>query len=551
MPYKLRKAPKKELYWVITTETGKKHSKLPIPLDKAKAQMRILESALHGGVLGIVGQATSYMVDDYKEAMKSNPNLPPIEELDQFLNPNDLLWMKSVLDTYKTWDNYLTKAKGSLELDFPKNLKEFLIERSAFTDNMLKLKYYLKHISRLLPPISKEKTLVERTAEAYARGELDEMPKPAVKKSEPPKPAAPKKSTYSHPLDAIKKVQLPPVHVPKPGVEGPLAKRILKSLIEKGAPEDRARQNATYLDLVRRGLGRHGGVRVPIGMNIPSDEGEFDIEGEVARSLHPPPPPRAPAPPPILPLRLRDFPPAPPPPPPAPPARAPKRGRQTPDAVGKGKKLHGGATIQQIKSLRKDIHRLFDDAKSGIIIHLDTRTLTKTKQPPGDLFDLLDSAIKYWISPSEYDQIKKTSEYTNLRDLYRTNTIQDTLAFSKALLGVEHLPEFKKIETALAAILTDYNKAADDSDEKIEYYNEFRNMFIDLFIKTTTIGWKKIENHLLGPGIERIEGPDEEEPTYISTKPKERFEFPPGGGPPIKRARGKPKKCRKCGKFKV
>ena len=246
MPYKLRKAPKVELYWVITTETGKKHSKLPIPLDKAKAQMRVLESALHGGVLGIVGKATSYMVDNYKEAMKSNPNLPPIEELDDFLNPNDLLWMKSVLDTYKTWDNYLTKAKGSLELDFPKNLKQFLIERNAFTDNMLKLKYYLKHISRLLPPISKEKTLVERTAEAHARGELDEMPKPAVKKSEPPKPAAPKKSTYSHPLDAIKKVQLPPAHVPKPGVEGPLAKRILKSLIEKGAPEDRARQNATY-----------------------------------------------------------------------------------------------------------------------------------------------------------------------------------------------------------------------------------------------------------------------------------------------------------------
>lgn len=53
MPYKLRKAPKKALYWVVTTETGKKHSKLPIPMDKAKAQMRILESALKGN--GIVG----------------------------------------------------------------------------------------------------------------------------------------------------------------------------------------------------------------------------------------------------------------------------------------------------------------------------------------------------------------------------------------------------------------------------------------------------------------------------------------------------------------
>ena len=48
MPYKLRKAPNKALYWVITIETGKKHSKLPISLEKAKAQLRILESALTG-----------------------------------------------------------------------------------------------------------------------------------------------------------------------------------------------------------------------------------------------------------------------------------------------------------------------------------------------------------------------------------------------------------------------------------------------------------------------------------------------------------------------
>ena len=50
MPYKLRKAPKRDLYWVVTTETGKKHSKLPIALDKAKAQMRILEAQLSGGI---------------------------------------------------------------------------------------------------------------------------------------------------------------------------------------------------------------------------------------------------------------------------------------------------------------------------------------------------------------------------------------------------------------------------------------------------------------------------------------------------------------------
>jgi hypothetical protein len=41
MPYKLRKAPGKELYWVIT-EDGKHMSKDPIPKDRAIRQMRAL-----------------------------------------------------------------------------------------------------------------------------------------------------------------------------------------------------------------------------------------------------------------------------------------------------------------------------------------------------------------------------------------------------------------------------------------------------------------------------------------------------------------------------
>jgi hypothetical protein len=42
MPYVLRKAPKKDLYWVVSKPTGKKHSADPIPKDKAEAQMRLL-----------------------------------------------------------------------------------------------------------------------------------------------------------------------------------------------------------------------------------------------------------------------------------------------------------------------------------------------------------------------------------------------------------------------------------------------------------------------------------------------------------------------------
>jgi len=46
MPYKLRKVPKQDLYWVVSTETGKKHSNIGLPLKKAEAQMRALYRAM-------------------------------------------------------------------------------------------------------------------------------------------------------------------------------------------------------------------------------------------------------------------------------------------------------------------------------------------------------------------------------------------------------------------------------------------------------------------------------------------------------------------------
>lgn len=48
MPYKLRKAPKKERYWVVNSQTGKKYSEDPLPKARAEAQMRALY-AVEGG----------------------------------------------------------------------------------------------------------------------------------------------------------------------------------------------------------------------------------------------------------------------------------------------------------------------------------------------------------------------------------------------------------------------------------------------------------------------------------------------------------------------
>jgi len=51
MPYKLRKAPKKDLYWVVNNESGKKHSRLPIPKSRAEAQRRAILASENGYVL--------------------------------------------------------------------------------------------------------------------------------------------------------------------------------------------------------------------------------------------------------------------------------------------------------------------------------------------------------------------------------------------------------------------------------------------------------------------------------------------------------------------
>lgn len=46
--YRLRKAPKRDAYWVVNIETGKKHSNDPLPKERAEAQMRALYAAEAG-----------------------------------------------------------------------------------------------------------------------------------------------------------------------------------------------------------------------------------------------------------------------------------------------------------------------------------------------------------------------------------------------------------------------------------------------------------------------------------------------------------------------
>jgi hypothetical protein len=50
MPYKLRKAPNRDLFWVVNTETGHKHSIEPIPKSRAQRQLNLLRGIDHGFV---------------------------------------------------------------------------------------------------------------------------------------------------------------------------------------------------------------------------------------------------------------------------------------------------------------------------------------------------------------------------------------------------------------------------------------------------------------------------------------------------------------------
>jgi len=70
MPYFLRKAPRRELYWVVSRETGAKHSKDPMPRKKAEAQMKALYMAM-GKEQGLKGKGLWNWV---KKSLGLRPN---------------------------------------------------------------------------------------------------------------------------------------------------------------------------------------------------------------------------------------------------------------------------------------------------------------------------------------------------------------------------------------------------------------------------------------------------------------------------------------------
>jgi len=80
MPYYIRKAPNRDLYWVITRETKKKHSKQPIPLEKAQAQLRILNQQLTGlGIFQSKAQVVPIMRPELTQKIKKSLKAVPLQ----------------------------------------------------------------------------------------------------------------------------------------------------------------------------------------------------------------------------------------------------------------------------------------------------------------------------------------------------------------------------------------------------------------------------------------------------------------------------------------
>ena len=403
MPYKIRKAPKKELYWVITIETGKKHSKLPIPLDKAKAQMRILETALDGGMLGAFQMAQRKKAEEEektkRQAAATAKMMKLLAERKNKL-PTRLQGIKSAQDVERLIQN---SGKGrKLKGGDLREQRDFLITRA----------------NRLQDQIQNYNQLNRDTTEL----------------------------------------------------------------------------NFQLYNILQR-------IQTITTQLAGDDE---DPQG-------------------------------------LPPTR--EDASEDPSGLGKNRKFKGGATAQQLMSFRKDVDRLIIEVQMEVSIYLQTRRLTHTgAQAPNDIFGLIDASLQHWISPSEYAQIVKTSEYKNLREAYRSPTIQDALDTYKLLLGTENLIEYTGYEDALIEGLVAYYGLPNNNPLKAKLSKEFSRVFAELTNFATSTGLRKIEESLAGPGVEQIKETLTKDRKYVSTNPKERFEFPPGGGPPVRRERGKGRK---------
>ena len=142
MPYKLRKAPKRDAYWVINTETGTKHSNEALPRDRAEAQMRALYAS-EGGLKGGAWNTTFYdeiLNRNFPSMDSFNPDIGVVSVENQlaflrdlyayikknkksaFLKPNYTTFKELVKEKYRE----IETAEKVLDANLPHKLRKVM-----------------------------------------------------------------------------------------------------------------------------------------------------------------------------------------------------------------------------------------------------------------------------------------------------------------------------------------------------------------------------------------------------------------------------------------
>lgn len=440
MPYKLRKAPKKELYWVITIDTGKKHSKLPIPLDKAQAQMRVLEATLKGGVRLPRGMHNPSDEGDYDLEDEIERSLHPRREL----QPRQL--------------------RHPLPNDEP--------------DAPPKVVRHPRRDDEPEGPEGPPPAKMSRTSGKSGRGKKGGMLRNPLLVLNAEKEAK-----------QIIQMQLTESDGAKGFANGKYSmEEILNRSIQSLIRSDKQEAVAYVQKLIAEySSNPKYKVQTPEARQELAKAMGFTVGGKKPRNR-------------IL-----------------------------------GRKLKGGVTAVQLRSIKNDVARLFPTLKTKYSLNPITGEITISAGPSEDVFGLFDASFQHWITPSEYAQIIKTSEYRNFRDFLQSRHVVDSIRIAQRIAGTVNFNDFDYFSNTLLELFRELRLAPVDSREQKLIQDKIINVYESFRHDMSFIAWKKLEELLIGPGVKVVNTSDGDY-TYVSTPAPGRKEFLPY---PLKRGIGK------------
>jgi len=142
MPYILRKAPRRELYWVVAQD-GSHKSIEPLPLERAKAQMRALYSR-EAGYPARRGRGGDEEVNEEKPILPISLPAPPfpvsVPEVEPYISKSDVKDIEYsggsyYPEQYKTSPITIRKPTGWVSPAVLSLKKKRVIEKAMLDEN--------------------------------------------------------------------------------------------------------------------------------------------------------------------------------------------------------------------------------------------------------------------------------------------------------------------------------------------------------------------------------------------------------------------------------